>query len=430
VHLERALYPGRAVLIRFRVENHRSIRDEQELSLVAAPLSEHPESLVRAERYDLDLLRVAAIYGANASGKSTVLNALSFMRDAVVESQRHWEPDGGVPREPFGLNRKAQDDPSLFAVDLLIDDVRYEYGFVVDSVRVLEEWLYAYPKGKRQEWFTREADREHEFSFSRLFTGENRSISSLTRPNSLFLSAAAQNNHESLTPIYRWFSQSVEIVDESIRSNLLREVIQKCQDERYRTSLFSFIAAADIGITRFDVVVDPPVFRQWTVFGESVEIPFPPRERVQLWHGSGESGQEMALDFDQESLGTQTLFVLAGLMVESLTTGGVLVIDELDRSLHPHLAMNIVSIFNDPGTNPHNAQLFFNTHDTNLLDRDYLRRDQIWFTEKGNDGATRLFPLTDFRARKYENLERGYLQGRYGAVPSVRTPDLRLVAEG
>ena len=117
-------------------------------------------------------------------------------------------------------------------------------------------------------------------------------------------------------------------------------------------------------------------------------------------------------------------------MVDVLATGGTLVVDELDRSLHPHLAIEIVNIFNDPTTNRNNAQLVFNTHDTNLLDTSILRRDQIWFTEKGDDGATRLFPLTDFRARKYENLERGYLQGRYGAVPSVRSPDLRKIVGG
>jgi hypothetical protein len=407
------------VLIRFRVQNHRSIRDEQELSLVAAPLSEHPESLVRAERYDIDLLRVAAIYGANASGKSTVFDALSFMRNAVVESQRRWDPDGGVPREPFALSREAQDDPSLFAVDLLIDDVRYEYGFVADSRRVLEEWLHAYPRGKKQEWFTRDADREQEFSFSRLFSGENRSISSLTRPNSLFLSAAAQNNHERLAPLFEWFSRRLEVANDRSWRKMYQHTANLCFDEpASRAAILSMLESADLGITGLEVSLDPGM--------SYFDVPLDVRFR----HRSAVSGDGIVLPFHHESEGTRTLFVLSGLIVDALARGGVLLVDELDRSLHPHLAMKIVSIFNDPQANPNGAQLLFNTHDTNLLDRDYLRRDQIWFTEKGDDGATRLFPLTDFRARKYENLERGYLQGRYGAVPSVRTPDLRLVAEG
>ncbi len=399
------------MLIRFRVQNHRSIRDEQELSLVAAPLSEHPESLVRAERYDIDLLRVAAIYGANASGKSTVFDALSFMRAAVEDSHRSWKPDGGIPRTPFALDPEAVAEPSRFAVDLLLDGIRYEYGFAVSSARVLEEWLFAYPKGRRQEWFTRDAAREEEFAFSRLLPGENRAISALTRPNSLFLSAAAQNNHPSLVPLFSWFSRTLEIADDQVRNVYPLVLAALCKKESFRAAVLNWLQSADLGIVGIDLVG-------------------PRQSDIQFRHESGSSGEDILLPFESESQGTRTLFVLAALVLNALARGETLAVDELDRSLHPHLAIQIVSVFNDPATNPLNAQLIFNTHDTNLLDRDHLRRDQIWFTEKGDDGATRLFPLTDFRARKYENLERGYLQGRYGAVPSVRTPDLRLVAEG
>jgi hypothetical protein len=430
------------VLIRFRVENHRSIRDEQEFSLVASPLSGHAESLVRVDRYDLDLLRVAAVYGANASGKSTLFDALSFMRSAVTRSQRSWRPDGGIARVPFALDSKMSYEPSLFAIDLVLDGVRYEYGFIVNSSRVLEEWLHAYPKGRKQEWFIRDAARKEEFSFSRLLAGENRSISTLTRPNSLFLSAAVQNNHEALAPIYNWFSRSLSIVDNRTRSLIEARVAERCMDDSYRAAVLSMLKSADLGITNLEVeeevdladvvevVLD--MFRGHGDDSLSVdEVPNAIRRspRVQLKHESGTS-DGFALPFDHESQGTRTLFSLAGLMVDVLATGGTLVVDELDRSLHPHLAIEIVNIFNDPTTNRNNAQLVFNTHDTNLLDTSILRRDQIWFTEKGDDGATRLFPLTDFRARKYENLERGYLQGRYGAVPSVRSPDLRKIVGG
>jgi hypothetical protein len=182
------------MLIRFRVENFRSIREEQELSLVASPqLSERKETLVHAERYDFDLLRGAAIYGPNASGKSTLFAALDFMQTAVEDSQRKWAPNAGIPRTPFALDPDAAKEPSLFVVDLLLDGIRYEYGFVADSHRVLEDWLHAYPKGRKQEWFTRDAARDQEFAFSRHLQGENRTISGFTRPNSLFLSAAAQS---------------------------------------------------------------------------------------------------------------------------------------------------------------------------------------------------------------------------------------------
>jgi hypothetical protein len=415
------------LLIRFRVENFRSIHGEQELSLVASPLSERQETLVHSDRYDLDLLRAAAIYGPNASGKSTLVAALEFMKAAVENSHRKWAPDGGISRAPFALAPAAAKEPSLFAVDLLLSGVRYEYGFVVDSSRVLEEWLFAYPKGRKQEWFTREAGREQELIFSRLLQGENRTIAGLTRPNSLFLSAAAQNNHPMLDPIYRWFSSHLWIIDEQSRSGLEMVATQLCMNEPMRTAVQAFLEAADLGITDVDVIEED--FTSFAVrhnLGaddpDMREFPLRIGTGVQFRHRVNSTGGGVVLPFDQESQGTRALFGLSGLILSVLQNGGVLVVDELDRSLHPHLALMIVGLFNTPAANPRNAQLIFNTHDTNLLDRQLLRRDQIWFTEKGDDGATRLFPLTDYRARKYENVEQGYLQGRYGAVPSVGTP--------
>jgi hypothetical protein len=426
------------MLIRFRVENFRSINEEQEISLVAAPLSEQPETSVHVERYDLDLLRSAAIYGPNASGKSTVIAAIDFMKSAVINSQRIWKPEGGIPRVAFALDPSKTEAPSLFAVDLVLDGIRYEYGFIVDSSRVLEEWLFAYPKGRKQEWFTREAIRNEEFAFSRLLTGENRTIAGFTRPNSLFLSAAAQNNHAMLAPLFKWFAFSLIIVNDFSRTNLGLAASQMCMMEPWRGSILELLGAADLGITDVEVLEEDVTSFAGRINRNAFDpelmavLPFYPRAAagVRLRHRAGLENQEVGMPFDQESEGTKTLFSLAGPIVVALRGGGMLVVDELDRSLHPHLAIRIVTMFNDPTTNPNNAQLIFNTHDTNLLDTSILRRDQIWFTEKGDDGATRLFPLSDFRARKYENLERGYLQGRYGAVPSIGTPDLRRAAAG
>jgi hypothetical protein len=421
------------VLIRFRVENFRSIKDEQEFSLVAAPLSEHEETLVHVDRYDLDLLRTAAIYGPNASGKSSIVAALRFMVDAVKDSQAGWRPDAPIPRVPFALSAETASAPSRFSVDMLIDGIRYEYGFAVDSSRVLEEWLHAYPKGRRQEWFTRDGQT---FAFSRLLPGENRTISGFTRPNSLFLSTAAQSNHRLLAPIYNWFSQAW-VVNADIRDAMSFAVAQQCMDADKKSSIREFLKNADLGITGIEVIEEDAASFA-TRFNRSPDDPelleaLGSQSRiaagVQLRHRVGGS-KAVTLPFDEESEGTKTLFALAGFILAVLSAGATLVVDELDRSLHPHIASSIVRSFNDPVTNRNNAQLIFNTHDTNLLNRSVLRRDQIWFTEKDDDGATHLFPLTDFRARKYENVERGYLQGRYGAVPSIRTPDLLQRAAG
>ncbi len=407
------------MLIRFRVENFRSLRDEQELSLVASNLTELPETTASVEGFDMPLLRVAAVYGANASGKSNVLAALRFMATAVTESQRSWLPEGGIPREPFRLDATRGEQPSMFTIDLLLDGTRYEYGFVVDSKQVLEEWLYAHPKGRKQEWFT----REEKFKFSRLLPGENRAISALTRPNSLFLSAAAQNNHKTLTPLYAWFADLLEMVDDSTRKDQWRTSAELFRDSAYRDAMLDLIRTSDLGITDVEVIDHPILAEPW-----KRSIPRTRRNRVaHRVPGTPRSvpAQRPAqFPLDDESRGTQALFALSGSIVKTLRTGGLLCVDELDASLHPLLAAEVVRLFNNPQTNPHNAQLIFNTHDTNLLDTRLLRRDQIWFTEKDSSGATHLYPLTDFRARKQENLERGYLQGRYGAVPFIGARNL------
>lgn len=399
---------------------------------MAASLTDLPDKVVHIKQQDIDLLRVIGIYGANASGKSNVLNALKFMKSAVEESQREWKPDGGVPRSPFLLDPKANSEPSFFEVDFLLKDSRYTYGFVIDSKRVLEEWLYAYPQGRKQKWFTRDASESPEFSFSRSLTGENKSIQALTRDNSLFLSAAAQNNHQMLSPIFQWFSTSLIFLDEAQRTNNLLTLINLRTPE-YRTGILSIMQNSDLGITDIDLDVqkmsdmtkriyeailkDRPEYLE--LLKKSPNLP-----RLKLRHHAEATENDIEIPFSDESRGTQALFALAGPVVETLAIGGLLCVDELDASLHPLMAIEIVKMFNDPKRNPHNAQLLFNTHDTNILECGDLRRDQIWFTEKDKNGATHLYPLTDYKARKEENLKRGYLQGRYGAVPFIHTESL------
>ena len=390
--------------------------------MVASPLSEHAETLVNVPRYDLDLLRCSAIYGPNASGKSNVFGALAFMIAAIRDSHRVWTPDAEIPRTAFLLESSYFHAPSTFVVDFLVADVHYEYGFEVDSARVLREWLFAFPRNRKQEWFTRDVHRDKEFNFSRHMSGENRAISGLTRPNSLFLSAAAQNNHTLLLPIHQWLTEST-VVDRTARFIAEFNADQACKDSSIRAGVLKLLRTADLGIVDMEVVESDHTSLWDQLFNRDVR-------EVRLHHRAAQGSTVTPLPFESESDGTRTLFTFAAPIVLKLRDGGVLVVDELDRSLHPHLAMHIVRLFNDPETNPKNAQLIFNTHDTNLLDTSLMRRDQIWFTEKGDDGATRLFPLTDYRARKSENIERGYLQGRYGAVPSLRTPEVLRKAAG
>lgn len=390
------------MLIRFRVSNFRSLRDEQELSMVAS-LRDGRQDLVRVGETGVDLVRCAAIYGANASGKSNVLAALEFLREAVTSSHRQWRPGAAIPRSPFLLDPVLAEHPSELESDFLLDGVRHRYGFRLDRNRVLAEWLYVY-SGKRRLLFSRDAGAAEPFKFGKQLRGNNRTIASLARENSLFLSAAAENNHPALSPVYRWFATHIQVIGG--REHCLNAAtLQLCSRSEKKAAVLKWLQLADLGIT--DLVVRSP----------------PALDRVEFRHRARTQGGSTTLPLWDESRGTQTWFLLAEPILTTLDNGGVLCIDELDASLHPHLAMEVVRIFQDPIRNPKNAQLIFTTHDTTLLGgllgEPALHRDQIWFTEKDSEGATHLYPLTDFKPRKSENLERGYLQGRYGAVPFV-----------
>ncbi len=424
------------MLLRFRFSNFRSFRTEQELSMIAGPLKDRADTLVHDEAIPESILPTAALYGANASGKTNVILALQFMATAVKFSHTRWQPDEKIPRQPFASEQDG-DRLSEFLVDVLIGGVRYQYGFSVSDTTVVEEWLHAYPKGKRQAWFSRRAGKP--MSFSEKMPGENRTIEGLVRPNSLFLSAAAQNNHLALSPIYGWFSRSLEFVLGE-RSEWKQRSAVLCADPRHRGSVVNMVAFADLG------VADLRISQQALSAGEKrirsavvtsiksvLESDDPlfdwigSRKYIQLLHRLGED--VVPFEPNQESDGTIAYLTLLGPIISALQAGGVVCVDELDASLHPLLAIHLIQLFGDRTLNPQGAQLIFSTHDTNLLSSGALRRDQIWFAEKKQDGCSQIYPLTDFKPRKEENLANGYLQGRYGAIPFLN-PQRLPVDEG
>lgn len=432
------------MLIRFRVSNFRSLRDEQELSLVASSLGELKDIVRRPAGLSEGVLPVAAIYGANASGKSNVIAALQFMEEAVRNSHRTWSPEGDIHTQPFLLDETSATSPTRFDADLLIDGTRFEYGFHLDSSSIHSEWLRAYPNGRKQAWFTREADAEggKKFTFGKQLAGENQSIANLTRKNSLFLSAAAQNNHEQLSPIYNWFAKKLHFVRD--RDALFARTARDCKDrEVLRKQIGQAMQAADLGIVGMELeeqAMDEKMRTLIQTFTETARKLYPEQTippdasmpsslpRMVLLHKASRE-KPMPFSNENESAGTLAWFGLLGPVLTALGRGRTLCVDELDSSLHPALAVELVRMFNDPVRNPKGAQLVFNTHDTNLLDPRLFRRDQIWFTEKDDKGVTHLYPLTDFKPRKDENLERGYLQGRYGAIPFVGSLETLLVAQ-
>lgn len=426
------------MLIDFRVENHRSLRDEQALSMESAGHVDTDDTRPRTvDGHSKPLLTVAGLYGANASGKSNVAAALAFMRDAVVFSHRVWEPGAGVPREPFAWGAKRS-EPSLFEVTLLLDGVRYEFGFEVSDEKVTEEWLYAWPHGKKQTWYERDGDT---FKFGEHLRGENRLIEEVTRPNALFLSVAVQHKHSQLSPVYSWF-RSAETMNlrqrrpiESARHRmLLAHLLDDDGGQRSQMTLFPEEVAMEPLVDQFRTLLknaDIGIEDVRRVTSRAEDSPRAFRSpRFELRHRS--SDPDAWLPLEEESRGTQTIFHIAAPLLLTIQSGALLLVDELEASLHPTLAQEIVRQFNDPERNPHHSQLIFTTHDTNLLGttlgESVLRRDQVWLTEKDDEGATKLYPLTDFKPRKAENMERGYLQGRYGAVPFLG--DFALLPEG
>jgi uncharacterized protein len=381
------------LLIEFRVKNHRSLRDEQVLSMVAGPGGDKDDPRPRkVAGYDKELLPVAALYGANASGKSNVLSALAFFNEAVVLSHWAWPPKS-IPRDPFAWGPQ-RDDPSLYEIEFVLESTRYRYGFTVSDEQFLEEWLYAWPHQHKQTWFVRENGK---FKFGDSLKGENRLIEEITRPNALFLSAASQHRHPQLTPIFLSFMDTRNPRWRSPRSEVLFAATK-----RRSSDVLTLLRHADVGIV--DMRVE-----------ESREGD----RGIRFKHQSEKN--EAWLPLEEESRGTRTLFEMADPILNTLDTGGVFLADDLEAGLHPALAHSIVQLFNDPKSNERNAQLILTTHDTNLLGPSLgsaaLRRDQVWLTEKDEQGATKLYPLTDFKPRKAENIERGYLQGRYGAIP-------------
>jgi uncharacterized protein len=442
-----------AMLLGFRVSNFRSLRDEQELSLLRdgpTPRPGDPEA-VDESPWDSSVGTVAGIYGANASGKSNVLGALIYMRRAVVNSYRTWDVGRGVPTEPFALDPSYVKEPSLFEVQVYIDGIRYQYGFRVTSEMIVGEWLYAYPGSRRQIWFERDVSLDEPYYFGKNFTGKNRTIADLTRTNSLFLSSASANNHKLARLLYDWFDHNLQsAAPDDLISRTNSTLDSVISDDRRRSEISDLMRFADLGIEDIRVrpsvlpdetqqtirrIIDPIVkeLGKFPGFPDADEVYERSTRLVEIGHKTAADEDPVYLPLTKESLGTRVWLGLTGSILHAIAAGGTFLVDELDASLHPRLTAEVLKIFRDPRKNPKQAQIIFTTHDTallgNLLAERELLRDQVWFTEKNENGATVLYPLTDFSPRKAENLERGYLQGRYGAVPILDDRLILSIAE-
>lgn len=428
----------------FRMSNHRSFQYEAELLLMPAYNRSRP------------VVPVAAVYGANASGKSNLVRGLSFMSDAVRSSYGHWDPMAGVPRQPFRLDPTCAVAPSVFVIEVELEGVRFTYGFSADDARFREEWLYSYPEKRRRILFERTDDTIRFGTTIPEQRGKAGVLGELIRSNALFLSLSGQATIEPLLPMYRWFASNLRFQRDGpsvFMSERIAWFIN--QNPSRRAEVLRLLGAADLGIGDIRVEYDEdPTWRRALrhaemqaaearhMHGTAKDDESTAKARIvvaetdaRLADLRGRAGRTRprlvflhgpeAVEFDlkDESDGTRAWLSMLPQCIDTLDRGGVLVIDEIDSSLHPRLTAYLVGLFQDRETNPHNAQLIFTTHDTTLLGpglgEQVLKRDQVWFVEKGESGGTRLYPLTDFRPRSEENTERRYLAGSYGAVPIV-----------
>lgn len=416
------------MLLEFRLHNYRSIRDEQALNLVA---SGGDKELAATHLAPTGLkavphaVRSAVVVGPNASGKSTLLGGLDYMRAVVAESATGLQPGATFNVQPFKLDESSIKAPTGFEITFLLDGVRYQYAFAMTAQRIVSESLVVYRTSKPAQWFSRRLGDDGEsygYEFSTHLTGPRKLWQESTRPNALFLSTAAQLNSELLSPVFRWIAGSIVYLPARAALNSAVTTAMLATMEG-RTQIRDFLVSADISIADIWVVPAKERRARWMVQAQAGSLaPLGGEEvesQVPVFQHTTPKGSAK-LDLQEESDGTQRLYGLAAPVLDVLREGRVLVVDELDSSLHTLLVRRLVSMFHDPALNRRGAQLVFSTHDTSLLDHTLFRRDQIWFTEKDPDQATRLYPLTDFSPRKHEAWERGYLMGRYGAVPFFR----------
>ncbi|MFE7125104.1 ATP/GTP-binding protein [Streptomyces sp. NPDC057617] len=407
------------MLLSFRVANHGSLREPQELNFVPT----YGED-------DRPAVPVVAIFGANASGKSTVVDALWFFAVAVHASQARWLPGARVPRRPFLLNHVSRHEPSSYGVDLLLEGVRYVYGFSVTDTEVAEEWLYAYPKGRKRVLFERD---RMAMTYGATLTGERVAAERMMRPNSLYLSAGAQSSHGQLVPVWYALTSALIIGDNTRQAFTTFDEIGASRYEMFsRLGLplwGEVLAAADLGVYDIRRGADGNMKSKAFQTGQSAdsvweEVPQDFKDAasqpMEFIHRVGDD--EFILPAAAESAGTKTWLNMATTAVMTILNGTSMWVDEIDVSLHPLLTAKLLTLFQNPELNPLGAQLIFTTHDASLLGTmlgdQVLRRDQVWFVEKSpRTGASTLYPLTDFKPRKGENFERRYLAGSYGAVP-------------
>ena len=410
------------MLLQFNVTNALSFKEEAILDLVAGSDTSHSENLIAEGRHYVN--PTVAIYGANAAGKSNLFRALSaailFVRNSA--GMQINSPTGIIP---FLMDEEGKSGRTRFDFIFVYEGTKYEYNFVADATKVYEECLYEYRSSKSSMIFEREDVSKYRYTAT---------LKKILKPfeekntdNKLFLATATAWNCKITEKPFRWFAEMIDTYNGDSVQAAMAEALDSEDQEEIREFAKEYLRAADFNITDYDFTVktgkpDDLILPPGLTIDDSI-ISNMKQWELTMVHTVEENGRpnNVGLPFAAESEGTKMYFAYCPAVYSALKTGKTIVIDDIDNKLHPLLVRNLVKLFHDKSTNPKGAQLIFNTHDIDLLDLDLMRRDQIYFVEKDNrTGASDLYSLSDFSPRKTEKIQKGYMLGRYGAIPNVR----------
>lgn len=415
------------MLIEFRAENYRSIKTEQGFSMVASGNLKE-EAVYRLDTGFLSMQKVipaAVFFGANGSGKSTLVDAMGVLQGLVINSAREGQMGDLLPVTPYLFSSSSKELPTKFEIIFITEGKRYEYGVKLDAHRIHEEWLFVREHGRQrrtQLWFERvfeEQKKEYHWYINKNIKGQREVWRKATRPNALFLSTAVQLKSEMLEVPFEWLRTSFRLmgpagVTPSYSARL-------CQEKESKQRVLKFLNFFDFNVV--DILVKEKKF-------EPDEVPDDiPEQILDAVKGityldvafcyKGEEGERVEIDLDDESSGTKSLFALAGPLLDVIDQGLTLIVDELNASLHSVVLRKIVSMFGDSKINRSGCQLLFTSHDTTILSENLVGRDQVWFLDRKSGADTKITPLSDFKARKSESLQRRFLSGRYGGIPLI-----------
>lgn len=435
------------MLLNFSVTNYGCINERQTLSLEASTTDDNiVNNTFAPSKSKKKLMRSLVMYGPNASGKSTLINALSFLEKFVLTSHKQQIGDligGSLGIVPFKLSADTLGKSSEFEIDLIAaDGTRYIYGVACTSSHVTEEYLFAYPKGRPSKMFHRVYDtatQQYAYKYSTAFDDAKvakEHWQQETKNNELFLSLVVNRNNEQLRPVFNWFKNTLRIIGSS--DALTSGYTKKwCYNDPLKIKkVVNFMSHADLAITAVNVTQESvtqsisiddlpdqmPLIAKKLIIEELNARPPRTRYEVAFTHQARDTDFEMQLSEEQESDGTQTMFAFAGPWLDLIEHNHVLIVDELDTSLHPLVVHQLIKVFHQQTKQDNKqAQLIFTTHDSSLLSQGIFRRDQIWFLEKNNSGATELYSLAHITGVRADTPhEKPYLNGRYGGIPFMK----------